>query len=336
VIDAFDGWNEVDGRLPGAFATPFTTWQQTQYAAYNANMTWANTPVFANSLAHASSADQLANLSAYMDYGNMHSYPGGAGLPSNVSSSWIPQWNKIDGSKPEVATETGYHTCPTCTNGVGVSTQAQAKYLARLVLEYFNRGIFRTNLYELMDEGTSTTDREDNWGLIKYNGTVKPSFTTLKNLITLLDDPGVAFTPGRLDYTLTGALTSTHSVLLQKRDGTFYLVLWQEVSSYNTSTKTNTSPAADAVTVTFASSVAGINVYRPYTGTRRSRRGAGPASRSRCRMTRSSWRSPRENGKHEDGPARYGCAAGSGSSRPPTRRPTRTTTSAREALDRDG
>jgi hypothetical protein len=53
VIDAFDGWNEVDGRLPGAFATPFATWQCTQWNAYNANMTWANTPIFANSLAHA-------------------------------------------------------------------------------------------------------------------------------------------------------------------------------------------------------------------------------------------------------------------------------------------
>jgi hypothetical protein len=276
VIDAFDGWNEVDAKLTSStWPAAFTTWQQTQYAAYNANPTWANTPVFANSLAHASSADQLSNLSAYMDYGNMHSYPTSAGLPSNVSNSWIPQWNKIDGSKPEVTTETGYHTCETCTASPGVSMQAQAKYLARLPFEYMNRGVYRVNLYQLLDEGTSTTSREDHWGLIKVGNTVKPSFTTLKNIITLLEDPGVAFTPGNLDYALTGALASTHSILLQKRDGTFDLVLWQEVSSYTVSSKTNTSPAADAVTVTFSTSMTGINVYRPYTGTTAIQTGSG-------------------------------------------------------------
>jgi hypothetical protein len=174
-----------------------------------------------------------------------------------------------------VTTETGYHTCETCTASPGVSMQAQAKYLARLPFEYMNRGVYRVNLYQLLDEGTSTTSREDHWGLIKVGNTVKPSFTTLKNIITLLEDPGVAFTPGNLDYALTGALASTHSILLQKRDGTFDLVLWQEVSSYTVSSKTNTSPAADAVTVTFGSSMTGINVYRPYTGTTAIQTGSG-------------------------------------------------------------
>jgi hypothetical protein len=52
-------------------------------------------------------------------------------------------------------------------------------------------------------------------------------------------------------------------------------VLWQEVSSYNTSTKANTSPAADAVTVSFATSVSAISVYRPYTGSTAIQTGSG-------------------------------------------------------------
>ncbi len=267
VIDALDGWNEVDGgKIGSAWATPWVTWQSTMFAAWNASA-FAAKPVLGNSLAHASSADQVAGHSSILDYGNLHSYPGGQSVPSGPLSTWVSQWNKIDGGKPDYVTETGYHTCPTCTNGVGVSLEAQGKYLPRLVMEYFDRGIVRTNLYELLDEGVSSTDREMNWGLVKNNGTAKPSFTAIKNLITLLGDPGVTFTPGRLDYTLTGALSTTHSVLLQKRDGVFYLVLWQEVSSYNTSTETNTSPAADAVTLSFGTAPSAIAVYKPSIGT---------------------------------------------------------------------
>jgi hypothetical protein len=246
VIDAFDGWNEVDAKLTSStWPAAFTTWQQTQYAAYNANPTWQDTPVFANSLAHAVERRPvvepvgLHGLREHALVSHERRYP------EQRVEQLDPQWNKIDGSKPEVATETGYHTCETCTASPGVSMQAQAKYLARLPLEYFNRGVFRASLYELLDEGTSTTSREDHWGLINYSGSVKPSFTTLKNLLALLDDPGVAFTPTRLNYSLAGALTSTHSVLLQKRGGTFYLVLWQEVSSYNVEQQDQRQPGGE-------------------------------------------------------------------------------------------
>jgi hypothetical protein len=135
------------------------------------------------------------------------------------------------------------------------------------VFEFFNRGIKRTTIYQLMDEGTSTSKREDNWGLVKYNGSVKPSFTTLKNIIALLSDKGPGFTPGRLEYGLSGALGSTHKTLLQKRDGRFYLVLWQEVKSWDIKAKRDLNPAEDAITLTLASAASSIKVFRPRTGT---------------------------------------------------------------------
>lgn len=265
VIDAFDGWNEVDGGKVGTnWAPAWVAWQATLYQTIKNDPVWGSRPVLGNSLAHAASADQVANHAAILDYGNLHPYPGGNGMPSNVSASWVPQWDKIDGGKPDYATETGYHSCPTCTNGVGVSEQAQGKYAGRLWFEYWNRHIQRTNWYELIDEGVSTTDREKNWGLLRNDGSPKPAFTVTRNLVALLADPGPAFAPGRLDYALGNASAATHQTLLQKRDGRFYLVLWQEVSVWNVTSKADVANADRPVTLSLVSP-AGVRVYRPST-----------------------------------------------------------------------
>jgi hypothetical protein len=265
-IDAFDGWNEVDNTGTG-WATNWAKWQATMYDSYKADPTWRTRPVLANSLAAASSADAVGYQAATLQWGNMHSYPAG-GLPSNVSNSWIPQWRKIAGTKPLAVTETGYHNCPTCF-GNGVSERASGKYYSRLWFEYFNRGVVRTNAYELIDQGISSTDREKNWGLLRNDGSPKPQFTATKNLIALLDgEQGASCSPGRLDYTLSGDMTAAvHHTLLQKCDGRFYLALWQEVSVWNTSSKSDVSNADRSITLTLSRPASAINVYRPVSGT---------------------------------------------------------------------
>jgi hypothetical protein len=272
-IDAFDGWNEVDNTGTG-WATNWAKWQATMYNAYKADPTWRTRPVLANSLAAASSADAVGYQAGMLQWGNMHSYPAG-GLPSNVSNSWIPQWRKIAGTKPLAVTETGYHNCPTCF-GNGVSERASGKYYSRLWFEYFNRGVVRTNAYELIDQGISTSDREKNWGLLRNDGTPKPQFTATKNLITLLQDRGSSCSPGSLEYTLSGDLTTqVHHTLLQKCDGRFYLALWQEVSVWNTSSKADVSNADRAISLTLSRPAGAINVYRPVSGTGKVASGAG-------------------------------------------------------------
>lgn len=271
-IDAFDGWNEVDNKGAG-WASAWMAWQKTLWSTYKAHPTWKTRPLYANSLARAASTDDLGNQSSLLDYGNMHSYPAGD-VPSVVSKAWIPQWNRVASPKGLVVTETGYHNCLACPSN-GVSFTAQSKYLGRLIFEYFNRGIKRTNIYELIDEGVSTTSREDNWGLLRNNGEPKPSFITIRNLITLLSDKGSSFNPGRLDYALSGALATTHSTLLQKRDGRFYLVLWQEVRSWDVANRRDLTSPDDEVTLTLGAAARTINVYRPGEGTRPVQSGSG-------------------------------------------------------------
>ena len=69
-------------------------------------------------------------------------------------------------------------------------------------------------------------DFQGNFGYIRTNNTVKPSFTAVKNLLALLSDRGPRFAPAALDYRVTGNTTNVYKVLMQKRDGTFYLAMW--------------------------------------------------------------------------------------------------------------
>jgi hypothetical protein len=69
-----------------------------------------------------------------------------------------------------------------------------------------------------------------------------------------------------LDYALNGALATTHSTLLQKRDGRFYLVLWQEIRSWDIANRRDVPNTDDAVTLTLGTAARAINVYRPGRG----------------------------------------------------------------------
>ncbi len=264
VVDSWDGWNEVDNKLTSS--TWPAGWLRWQTTLYNAKAgIWADEPLYASSLAHVKSADQLGNWSSILDHGNMHSYPG-TDMPSVVSQSWIPKWTNVANPKPLVATETGYHNCIPCPSP-GISYLAGGKYIPRLTLEYWNRGVVRTSLYQFMDTGSDpNVHRENNWGLVKYDGSVKPAFTALKNLIALLSDKGPSFAPGKLDYSLSGVLSTTHHTLLQKRDGRFYLALWQEVKSWDNRSKKDITNPDDAVTLTLAQPASALKVFRPLTG----------------------------------------------------------------------
>ncbi|UBF27172.1 hypothetical protein K9N68_04180 [Kovacikia minuta CCNUW1] len=141
-----------------------------------------------------------------------------------------------------------------------VSEAVQGKYIPRLFLENYNQGIVRTFSYELIDERSNTTNSEDNYGLLRADGSPKPAFTALQNLISLLNDPSetsATFTPGSLDYTLSGSTQNVEHTLLQKSNGDFYLVLWQEVPS------TDQDATSQAVTLNLTTPIAQATTYLP-------------------------------------------------------------------------
>ena len=118
----------------------------------------------------------------------MHSYPS-AREPTFNLDTFIGQMASLRGTppKPLMSTETGYYNNPVQFGWI--PENLAAKYVPRLYAEYFNRGIDRTYLYEFANQGPDTTDREQNFGLVRFDLSEKPAFTALKNLIDLVEEP---------------------------------------------------------------------------------------------------------------------------------------------------
>jgi hypothetical protein len=164
----------------------------------------------------------------------------------------------------------GYSTKPGDLAGA-VSELVQSKYLGRLVFEAFNRDFVRVFVGGITDRPDDEQAQDDqrvvqfggsasgfllNDGLSHFDGTPKPSFQTMRNLIAVLADPGTPFNPNALTYRIQGADESLHHTLLQKRDGAFFLALWLERPSTD-------AKVALPITVRFPSSVAEMTTFLP-------------------------------------------------------------------------
>jgi hypothetical protein len=263
-LEFFEGPNEYDISGDSQWVQTLRSYQQELYTAVKQNASTTNVPVLAPSLVQSASVSQLGNLNTVADYANMHSYSGG-NMPSNQLEQLAPLNEEVASGKPMIPTECGYHNALGSNGGFpAVSETAAGKYMPRLFLEYFNQNFPRTYNYEFIDEKADTTNNpEMHFGLLRVDGSAKPAFTSVANLIQILKDPGVTFSPAKLDYKLAGALNSIHHTLLQKRDGRFYLILWQEVSSFDLQTKQDIANAGEPVTVSFTNTVQNINVYFP-------------------------------------------------------------------------
>ena len=130
--------------------------------------------------------------------------------------------------------------------------------MPRLYLNNFNHGVAVSSKYELLDNGPQEWSIEMNRGLIRYDRSAKPGFVATKNLIALLSDRGNRFAPGVLNYSLSGNTSNVSRVLMQKRDGSYYLALWVA--------KPRKDATPQAVTITVPTSVGSAAVAKPNDG----------------------------------------------------------------------
>src|SRR6266496_3130205 len=142
-----EGPNEYDGYPDPNWFNDLLQWQSGIYAVAKNDPALASKPVIAPSLAGQPSYSVFA---PYCDVQNMHSYPAG-GLWDNYLEGHIIQAGYVAGTnKPLFATETGYTTAYQSTaNDFAVNEAAQAKYIPRLYMEYYNRGVRMTVPYVL-------------------------------------------------------------------------------------------------------------------------------------------------------------------------------------------
>lgn len=262
-VDAVEGPNEYDLHGGSSWMANLAPYQSQLYSAIKSNPALASLPVVGPSLGNTNS--EGSDVSGSLDYGNIHSYPNGEAPEGNISTQ-LTLASQMSGSKPVMATETGYHTA---VNWSGdhkpVSEAAEATYMPRLFLEYFRRGIARTFSYELADEWPegNRDEPESNFGLLRNDLSPKPAFIALRNLTTILSDPGPAFTPGQLGYTVSGDQGELHQLLLQKSDGSYYLALWRAASVWDNESHTPLSAPSGTVTLSFSEPPASVQEYAP-------------------------------------------------------------------------
>lgn len=174
-------------------------------------------------------------------------------------------------------TESGHNSWKTAnpgnTNGTAVSERTQMRYNLRILADQFRRGIKRTYLHQLMDLGTSTSSFNNSWGIVKAdsNKTPKPAFTAWKEMVSMFKERTwnsssktwsiPSFTPGTLDYSITGSTDSVKNLLLQTSDGTFYMLVWVARPSWNSSSDTDTS-VNRSINVDFAEAQTNIKRYK--------------------------------------------------------------------------
>lgn len=185
----------------------------------------------------------------YADYANAHNYmyhpswPGAPhdnqvwnaadptpacradGLYGNFGKTWLKgfQGYPVEELKtlPRVTTETGVRVGD--QNGA-ITEEVQGHNYLNLFLAQYKRGWTHTFIYEFLDDPD---------GAFGFYGadykTKRKSADYMHNFTTLLNDTVARKKTGNLNYSTQQPLPETvHDLLLQKSDGTFWLILWGE------------------------------------------------------------------------------------------------------------
>jgi hypothetical protein len=252
-VDAVEGPNEYDSSGDPNWATTLDAYQPLLFGAAE---TLGGIAVFAPALTSEADYAKVGSLMQWCNDGNMHDYfagrnPGTAGwgatdafgtygsLTANISYA-----RQESGTNPVVSSETGYSDA---VDVYAVPAATKAHYILRTLLEHWDAGVARTYFYELIDEGSAPFTH---YGLVDASGNPKPAYTALKNLLLHVADSGTpALSP--LNYTMSAA-ASVHHALLQKSNGSYVLILWDEVPEWDPNALVPIAVTPQTVTLNFA------------------------------------------------------------------------------------
>jgi hypothetical protein len=278
-IVAIEGFNEIN-NWPVTYAglkgeAAGFAGQQDLYALVHRTPYLADVPVYDLT---GYDAKGVATRAGFADYANNHTYPQNGQQPNydKYGSVWI-DWAFGDLRKfklPLVLTEFGYYTVPQSGwNVIGVDEATQAKGTLNGLLDAVNTGISRTYIYELLDEKPDPKHLNSgmHFGLFNNNYSPKRAATALRNFISILQansTPAVnASAKGRMAFTLADWPVSARRLLMQKKDGRFVLVLWNEVPFWDRAAGKPINSEPIKVLVDFGKTAGVVNVYDPLIGT---------------------------------------------------------------------
>ena len=248
---------EVGGGI-GSWA-PVAKFQQALYRAVKADSDLRQYPVFAVSEGGAEIENvglQFLTIppgtsatfpagTQYADYANTHNYTSSNrkayvdnqawqaadptlngpwdGLYGEYGTTWRDHFRGYSESDlltlPRVTTETGWDS----VSDVG-GERTQGVVLVNTLLAQFKRGWRYTFIYQARDgEGGN-----EHYGLFNADSTPKLAATYIHNLTAVLADTTPPAEPGAMNYTITDEPSTVHDLLIQKSNGVFDLVVWDE------------------------------------------------------------------------------------------------------------
>jgi hypothetical protein len=210
----------------------------------------------------------------YADYANVHNY---VYHPNSPYPEDNKTWNAAD---PTAASKVdglfgnfgvtwakgfrGYsqdqlNTLPRVTTETGVwidghiTEELQGLNLMNLYLAQFKRGYSHTSVYLLRDR----TDEGGNqtFGFFRPDYLPRKAAIYLHNLTTILADRRTLAAPAKLDYVIANQPNTVHDLLLERSDGTFQLVVWDERLN-----------GQDRIAVNFGVKHAALDIYDPTVG----------------------------------------------------------------------
>lgn len=175
------------------------------------------------------------------------------GLYGNNGLTWL---NKFRGYSEDecktirkVTTETG------ATIGGVVTEEMQARMYMSCYLAQFARGWEYTAMYILRDRSDEAGNQT--FGFYTTDYRPRQAARYLHNLTTILADDTSISKPGKVDFSIPEQPETVHTLLLQKNDGTYELVVWGEMYA----------GGADDITVSLGKKYRTVKVYDPTKGT---------------------------------------------------------------------
>ena len=241
-IDIFEGSNEPNLQNSPARAAISAEHQAALYRTVKASPDLKGVKLAGPSYV-LQSREVARNLSRFVDYGNIHPYPGNehpeAQTPGGLQAS-MDASRRIFGDAPMIVTEDGYHTAlRTPSFHFPVSEAIKARYLPRMLLWNFINGVPRTYLYEFMSSfAPSDTNVESRFGLVGFGGDKTPSFYAVKSLLDVFSDkaPGgrrAAVAPTRLLVPGPGLQTAS----FRRADGANLFAIWLAAPGWDSGAK---------------------------------------------------------------------------------------------------
>jgi hypothetical protein len=202
------------------------------------------------------------------DLNNTHPYSENGAQPRAAILAGMTDQAAVDPGKPFAITESGYNTLPGSGGREGVDEATQAKLLLNTYADAAQLGSRETDVYSLLDAypDPSGTSQESHYGLFRLDQSPKPAATAIHNLTSILQDSGsdaASFSPGSLDYSVSGLSDTGHTSLIEKSNGSFQVMIWNELPVWDPVSHQPIANSSTSVTVNLGQNFGTVEVFDP-------------------------------------------------------------------------